>query len=466
MAARLSERGDRRVVLVEAGPARSGPRLAAELDPDRLPAAHDPRVLATSVELGTGSVQAQFLRGRGIGGSSSVNGAYFVRPPRADAERWAAQGFDRWSWDALLPTFRRLEADVDLGPSSLHGADGPMPVRRHGDELHQVTRSFFEACADAGHPEHADLNDGGSEGWGLVPRNVDARGRVDVASAYLGQVVDRDNLEIRSELAAEVVVEGGRLLGVRPWSAAGPGELLRAASVVSCAGALASPRLVDDGLGRPDARRQVALHPAIELDFEPVDGVELDESPLLQGALHQPLPSGGVVELLVTCRPYGRSTGAEPDDRTLSIRVSLMTARSRAAMHRGSGGGWLEQRWTHWHPQDRDDLRWSVRLAAGLARSAPFAGVVERWHGPPSAALRDDATLDRWIATRLTLSMHAAGSAPMRRRGRRGTVDQLGRVRGLEGLRIVDTSILPDLPSRGPAYMAVAIAEHLAPTFD
>ena len=166
----------------------------------------------------------------------------------------------------------------------------------------------------------------------------------------------------------------------------------------------------------------------MELGFEPVDGVELDESPLLQGALHQPLPSGGVVELLVTCRPYGRSTGAGLDDRTLCVRVSLMTPRTRAAMHRGAAGGWLEQRWTHWHPQDRDDLR--------------------------------------WIASRLTLSMHAAGSAPMQGRGGRGTVDQLGRVRGLEGLRIVDTSILPDLPSRGPAYMAVAIAEHLAPTFD
>lgn len=453
-------------MLVEAGPARSGPRVAADDDPDRLPTTQDPRVIGTSVELGTGGARAQFLRGRGVGGSSTVNGAYFVRPPRADAERWAALGFDHWSWDALLPSFRRLEADADLGSTPLHGEHGPMPVRRHGEELHPVTRAFFEACADAAHPEHTDLNDGGPEGWGLVPRNVDARGRVDVATAYLGHVVDRDNLEIRSATAVELVVEGDRVLGVRPRSAAGPGELLRAPSVVSCAGALASPRLVDDGLGRRDARRQVALHPAVELGFEPVDGVELDESPLLQGALHQPLPSGGVVELLVTCRPYGRSTGAGPDDRTLCVRVSLMTPRTRAAMHRGAAGGWLEQRWTHWHPQDRDDLRWSVRRAAGLARSTPFAGLVERWHGPSSAVLSHDAALDRWIASRLTLSMHAAGSAPMQGRGGRGTVDQLGRVRGLEGLRIVDTSILPDLPSRGPAYMAVAIAEHLAPTFD
>jgi choline dehydrogenase-like flavoprotein len=467
LAARLSERSGRHVVLLDAGPDRppSG-WTAAQRDPDRLPRDDDGRLDPARVDVGREDGPVPFLRGRGPGGSSNVNGAYFVRPPRADLDGWAERGLDRWSQDELLPSFRRLETDHDLGASALHGAQGPMPVRRHGDALHPLTQAFFAACADAGHPEHADLNDGGSEGWGLVPRNVDARGRVDVATAYLDGARDRPNLELRSGWAVDgLVVESGRVAGVRRALDDGV-EVLRAPEVVLCAGALASPELLDRSLLGQRTERRAALHPAIDLHFEPAGGVDLDTSPLVQGVLHHRLPSGSIAELLMVCRPYGRASGAWPGDGLLSLRVSLMELRTRAVRRPGSApSSWRLGGPDRWHPSDRQDLLDAVRMASSLAASPSFSAVVAAWHGPSAAVLADDDSLERWLTPRLVVSMHAAASLPMGIHDG-AAVDQTGRVLGVAGLRVVDTSILPDLPSRGPAYMAVAIAEHLAPTFD
>ena len=399
-----------------------------------------------------------------------MNGAYFVRPTDTDLDRWAAAGHDRWSAAALLPAFRRLERDLDLGTTSLHGGDGPVTVQRHGAPVHPLTAAFFAVCDADGHPEHADLNDGGDRGWGLVPRNVDHLGRVDTATAYLDPVRARSNLEIRGGwTVSDLAIERGRVVGVQRRGRDGRSELVHADEVVLCAGALGSPSLVERaGIGVPMADRPVALHPAVDLHFEPVARVELEGAPLVQGALHVVLDSGGVVEVLAMCRPYGRATGAAPQHRTVSLRVSLMQARTCAQRHEGSAGGWLELRSPRrWAPQDRADLRDAIRMASGLAAAAPLATLVDTWHGPSGPTLSVDDRLDEWIAERVVVSMHAAASAPMGPAGDPGAVvDQIGRVHATGGLRIADTSILPGLPSRGPACLAIAMAEHLAPTFD
>ena len=498
LAARLTERADRRVLLLDSGPDRpphtaghaAGVDRVPGRDPDRLPGDSDSRVTATPVETGASGVRTQFLRGRMVGGSSALNGAYFVRPTRADLDGWAAAGHDRWSFQQLLPALRRLESDLDLGGTELHGAAGPIPVQRHKAPLHPLTAAFFGACEAAGHPEHVDLNDGGDRGWGPVPRNVDHGGRVDTAMAYLDPVRDRPNLTIRGGWAvSDLLVDRGRVVGVQRRGPSGADEVVRADQVVLCAGALGSPVLVERAFAAMDERvtsrvrrsRElsaattltdvdpfVSLHPAVDLYFEPVDSIDLDAAPLVQGALHHLLDSGATAEVLAICRPYGRATGVAPQDRSLSLRVSLMTARTLARRHAGSAGGWLELRGPdRWHPQDRADLREAVRSVATFATSAPLAAVITSWHGPSPSELSSDASLDRWISQRVVVSMHAAGSATMGPAGDPGAVvDQLGRVHGVDGVRIADTSILPALPSRGPACMAIAIAEHLAPTFD
>src|SRR5690349_15779408 len=159
LAARLADAG-RRVLLLEAGADHARPE-------------DFPRVLRDAVTMGaavpghpanwdltaalTDEVTARVPRGRVVGGSSALNAGYFIRGTRADLEGWAAQGNDLWSYDAVLPAFRRLEADHDLGDRPHHGADGPVPVRRPAWR-HPLVDAFGAATGELGFPAEPDKN--------------------------------------------------------------------------------------------------------------------------------------------------------------------------------------------------------------------------------------------------------------------------------------------------------------------
>lgn len=484
LAARLSEDGSRTVLLIERG-RDAAALLAGDLlnDPDRVPAVDDPHVRAATLYPGDGDRATPLLAGNVVGGSSAVNGAYFVRPTDDDLDRWADAGNDRWGPGHVLATLRRLESDAELGTAARHGATGPMPVTRHARPTHAVTDALFAAASHVGHREQPDLNGGGSLGWGLVPRNVDALGRVSTARAYLEPARARPNLQLRDRCEVRrVVIERGRAVGVELLAAAGTVEVVRATTVVLSAGALGSAALLRrSGIGPAEELRHDGVdvvadapgvgtfasnHPAIDLLYEPAEGVSTKDGPLVQGALHLRTPSGAVVEILGTCRSYGRASMSDPGDTTLSLRVSIMSVphRARLSLDRARSvvdAGYLDV------PELFADLRDAVRAATELAHSAPLCGLVRTWLGPDPSTVSDDAALDAWIASRLGTSMHLCATARMGPPSDRlAVVDQLGRVRGVDALRVVDLSILPSAPTRGPACTAIAVAEHLAPTFD
>lgn len=482
LAARLSERPSRSVLLIEAGP-DPGPAAwpAAIRDASSLPDPDDRWVSRLDAGVAAGRT-APLLAGRVVGGSGAVNGAYFVRPTRADLDGWAASGLDRWSHERLLPALRSIETDLDLGAEPGHGTEGPIPVSRSAEPLHPVTGAFFAACAALGHPECADLNGDAGVGFGVVPRNVDGRGRVSAAVGFLDPVRDRPNLSIRADCTAvRVVVEGGAAVGVEVLGPHGV-ERVAAGTVVLSAGAVGSAALLlASGIGPPDDLRAVGIepfvaapglgtrtanHPALDLHYLPADRSVDEAVAFLQGALHLITSTGAPVEVLATKRSYGRVTGADADDDALSLRVSLMSTRSRGRLRPGPGGATLELGYLS-DPDDRSDLREAVRSVVELARTGAFAPMVGPWLGPDDDTVADDRALDAWIAAHLGTSMHLCSTAPMGRDDDpSAVVDQLGRVRGIDRLRVVDTSILPSAPSRGPAATAIALAEHLARTFD
>jgi choline dehydrogenase-like flavoprotein len=485
LAARLSEDRARSVVLVERGSDVASPNAAGDLldDPDRVPTADDPHVSAAALCTGDGDRTTPLLAGNVLGGSSAVNGAYFVRPTDDDLARWAADGNDRWGPEAVLPTLRHLESDAELGATPRHGTSGPVPVTRHARPTHAVTEAFFAAASQRGHPDQPDLNGGGGLGWGLVPRNVDELGRVSTARAYLDPARDRPNLRVRTACSARrVVIEGGRAVGVELVTDDGSAEVLRAATVVLSAGALGSAELlrrsgigpaaelrrrgIDAVVDAPGLGTVASNHPAIDLLYEPAEGVSVEGGPLVQGALHLRTASGAVVEIMATCRPYGRATLAAPHDTALSLRVSIMSVPDGLRLTTVDEAPVVETSYLHSHVA-RAELRDAVRAATELAHAAPLSRLVRTWLGPDPATVRDDAALDGWIAARLGTSMHLCATARMGPPSDRlAVVDQLGRVRGVDGLRVVDLSILPSAPTRGPACTAIAVAEHLAPTFD
>src|SRR4051794_24785106 len=185
-------------------------------------------------------------RGKVVGGSSAVNGSNALRAYPSDFDRWVGLGNDLWSWDQVLPYFRRMENDPMGG--EYHGSDGPMPIRRFtGENLRPVMHAFIDACVQAGHPRVEDLSTPGAIGAGSVPVNQVDGVRQSTAVAYLIPAMDRPNLELRAGASVDrVEFAGGRARAVVLTS----GERLEADLIVLAAGAVGSPIILQrSGVG-------------------------------------------------------------------------------------------------------------------------------------------------------------------------------------------------------------------------
>jgi choline dehydrogenase len=485
LAARLADAG-RRVLLLEAGADHAQPA-------DFPPELRDASSLAASVpghpanwslsgEL-TAGLTVPVPRGRVVGGSSALNAGAFLRGTRADFDGWAAAGNDLWSYDRVLPAFRRLEADRDFGDRPHHGAHGPVPVGRSRAE-HPLAAAFGAAAAELGFPAEPDKNADGPPGYGPVPLNVADGVRVNTAMAYLSPRRGRPELTVRGGVQVlRVVVDGGRAVGV-----ATADGVLRAAEVVLSAGAVASPHLLLlSGIGPADALRAAGIsvvadvpgvgadftdHPHVYVGYRPAAPVPVPPGLLpLHGVLHVTSAGSAVpgdLEILPWLTPFSRLTGgtAGPYSDELAVGIGLQAEESRGRLtldgadpHRAPR---LEYRYLT-ADSDRRRLREGVRLTVELLGTRAFRPFVPGRTGPPHDVLADDAALDRWVRTHLTTAIHLAGTARMGPEGDPGAVvDQRLRVRGVPGLRLVDTSVLPRVTSRGPAATAVMLGERAA----
>ena len=484
VAARLADAG-RRVLLLEAGADHPQPGdFPPELrDPSTMRAAvpGHPANWDLTAELTPGRT-ARVPRGRVVGGSSALNAGSFIRGTRADLDGWAAAGNDLWSYDAVLPVFCRLEADADLGDQPGHGADGPMPVARPRDG-HPLADAFAGAAEELGFPAEPDKNADGPPGYGPVPFTVSGGVRVNTAMAYLAPRRGREGLTVRGGVTVRrVVVEHGRAVGVQTSDG-----VVRAAEVVLAAGAVGSPHLLLlSGVGPADDLRSAGIpvvadlpgvgagftdHPHVYVGFRPAVPVPLLPGRLpLHGVLHatsagSPVP--GDLEILPWLTPFGRITGAPqgPHEDELVVGVGLQREDSRGRLSLAADPTRqprLEYRYLT-EESDRRRLREGVRLAVAMLRTHALRPLVAAGGGLPAGILDRDADLDRWIRAHLTTAVHLSGTARMGPDADPGaTVDQRLRVRGVAGLRLVDTSVLPQVPSRGPAATAVMLGERAA----
>ncbi|MEU6525008.1 GMC family oxidoreductase N-terminal domain-containing protein [Streptomyces sp. NPDC046924] len=498
LAARLTEDPDRRVLVVEAGPlprgaAGFGPAL---LDARLVPGAQPdhPATLTHPVRL---TPERPWLvpRGRVLGGSSTVNGGYFVRARREDFDRWAAAGNPAWSYERVLPFLRALENDLDHGAGPVHGGSGPMRVRR-GRLDHPAAAAFRAAARALGFPEDPDKNGQAPPGFGPVPANVVDGVRLNAGLGYLPpEVLDRPNLTVLGGAAVRrVVIENGRATGV-VVEHDGHRSVRGAGAVVLCAGALATPRLLHlsgigpradlERLGIPLVRDAPAVgsgfsdHPQVVLEWTPREAWGPPSGSWLGGCLHLTSPGGGPVapdggegpgdlEILQSLVPMSRLTGGEGTaGGPLPFLVSALAPRPTGRLRLRSADPAVPPRVDYGYlgrPDDRRRLREGVRVAAALLESPPLAGVARGPAGPGREVLDDDRALDRWIREHLGTAQHTCGTVAMGPADdpEHAAVDQFGRVHGVRGLRVADTSILPDAPHRGPAATAVLIGEVVA----
>lgn len=488
LAARLSERSSCRVLVLEAGPV---PTTEHGFPPELLDAGTlrgadpgHPLNWAYPAHL-TPDRSYAIARGRVLGGSTAINGGYFVRARRADFDRWAAGGNDEWAADRLLALYSRIEADADFAGDPAHGATGPMRVSRPALDL-PAESAFAAACLELGFAEEPDKNGEQPPGFGAVPlASVDGV-RQNTGLAYLLPVLDRPNLTVQGRSTVRrVMFDGTRAIGVEVESEREVSTVL-ASEVVLAAGAIGTPHLLmlsGVGPGAELERAGVRVvhdargvghgfsdHPSVTVEWVPRSRQATAAGRVLGGALNLSSPGStveGDLEILQVMKPTSQLlSGGDDGGGNPSFIVALQSESSRGSITLESADPAVPPRIDYGYlatPDDRTRLRIGVRTTAAILNTRAFAAVYDRRANLDDATLHDDSALDVWVRANLGTSIHLCGSA------RFGAVDdplsvtdQYGRVLGVRGLRISDTSLLPDAPSRGPAATAVLIGELIA----
>ncbi len=482
LAARLSENAGRRVLLLEAGHDYPGgvDELPEEIRRERvaMPAMDFlwfyPGILSERL-----TRDVAIVRGRVIGGSGAVNGAIFQRGLAEDYDAW---GSSLWTYEAVLPYFRRTERDLDFdGP--LHGKEGPLPVRRFPKQQWPPSqRAFHEAALAHGYPEKLDHMDPGGFGIGPVPRNGEADVRMSAALTHLQPARSRPNLEVRGDARVVRVRFGGRrATGVDVLNADGGTRFVEAREVILTSGGIATPHLLmTSGVGPADALARHGIeivadlpgvgknlrdHPAVPLVVDATTC--LDEDPrhhLLLVYTAEGSPRRNDMNLMLSTFRMADENGIE--QTYFNFLANLVAPESCGEMSLTSPDplepprivlGYLES------DLDRRRLREGVRINARLAGHPAFERIGMKRLAPTDDVLASDDALDEWMVTNIFTFFHTCGTCRMGDAGDPGAVvDDRGRVHGLEGLRIADLSIAPDVPRAATNATAFMIGERIA----
>lgn len=481
LAGRLTALTDKRVLVLEAGPVygRVEDMPEALLAPGRLLAdggRDNPHVWWYPARMSRDGDHGLFPRGRGLGGSSSVNGAYWIRGTREDFDGWAALGNDGWSFDEVLPFFVRGETDHDF-MASYHGTTGPIPVRREPHDRSPVfTDAFVESAHDLGFVDEPDKNAPDSRpGVGPVPMNVDGGRRTGSALGYLLPAMSRPNLTVVGEvLVRRVVFDGSRATGVEAVVDGVP-TVFRAGEIVLAAGTLRSPQLLMlSGIGPaahlrehgievladlPGVGQGMTDHPMVAAPWRgDIDLGERADRGLLMSAVHWQV-GGSAVEIL----PFARRHATVPD--SWDMRLVAFHADSRGSVGLASPDPGVAAR-LEWNllsePSDRAVLREAVRTTHALLSAAPLRAHAAQIVDLTARDLADDRRLDEWMLERIGAGHPASTCRMGPDSDALSVVDHALRVRGTEGLRIADTSVFPTNTSRGPHATTVMIGERAA----
>jgi choline dehydrogenase len=482
LAARLSESGERSVLLLEAGPDyASVDRLPADVASAWMPArshdwgmASEPDALGRIVEL---------PRARLVGGCSATNATFAMRGSAADFDAWAALGNAGWSFADVLPAFKSAERDLDYPEDEWHGGSGPVPIRRYAqDELGTSHAAALEAAGAIGHPSVADHNRPGAVGAGPAPMNALDGVRMSTALTYLAQARRRPNLTIRPDVLVDrVVLCGGNATGVR---LARPTETVQADTVVLAAGAYGSPAiLMRSGIGSPAALTPLGID--VVADVAGV-GAGLADHPLLSVDFPAPRPDppGPRFQVAMTWHssqadPTGApdlflgsssvvELDASPTGAGFMLLVSVLQPRSRGRVSIPSADPSANPRIELAHLREASDVARfveAIQMARRLGRQAPLASLAT---GPelspgPSVARDDEVALEAFARAAVTTFHHPIGTCRMGNNPTTGAVvDARGRVHGLEALLVADASIMPGTISAPTSLTTVMIAERIA----
>ena len=459
-AARLSQDRGHEVLLLEAGPSWEGTPTAGRLasvnwiDAMSSPEAFDPDIRATRL---ADDEPRQYHRGRGLGGSAAVNAMLALPGLPRDYDRWAEHfGLDQWSWNEVSGTFARLRSDVTRSPRS---------------DYTPVDTALVDAAAALGMPTEVDTYTP-EDGAGALWRHADSLGRRSSYESYLRPSLELDGLTVRTGARVERLLRDperpGRVLGVVLVD----GTELHADEVVLAAGAFETPAiLLRSGCDRPGVGRGLQDHPAASImlslrpgqralrrDLPCINAVVRHSSSLATGDIHV-LPMHGAL-----------STTTPEHHAVLMAAVMSVTSTGEVRLDPDdpTGPPVIAERMLTTE-RDRTVMREAVDFARRLLETAPFQEIVETAfidaEGTPVAALDDPEVYERWLSTSVGDYFHAVGTARMGdATDPDAVVDQRGRVHGLDHVRVIDCSVIPEVPAANTHLPAVMVAERLVAT--
>ena len=503
LANRLTADGKHSVLLLEAGPEDSHLWIHIPLGYGRLFKEKAVNwMYQTEPEPGLNGRNVFQPRGKVLGGSSSINGLLYVRGQHEDYDRWRQHGNLGWGFDDVLPYFKKAE-DQTRGVDDFHGVGGPLPVSdwRHADPL---SAAFVDAAAEVGFPKNSDFNGATQEGAGFFQTTTKGGRRASTAVAYLRPAKTRPNLHVEtSALAERVLFEGRRAAGVAYRAAGIPRTARARKEVLISGGAFNSPQLLQlSGVGPADLLRQHSVevvldapgvgndlqdHMQVRVVMRCSQAITLNDivnnpvRKVLTGLRYAAFRTG---PLTIAAGTSGAFFKTNPRLATPDIQIHFLpfsTDKMGEKLHPFSG---FTASVCQLRPESRGSLRIKsadpaappeIRinyLASDVDRATNVEGlkilrkilhaqalapyVVEEVD--PGDKITSDEALLAYCRARGTTIYHPTstcrmGNDPL------AVVDQRLRVRGIDGLRVIDASVMPDLVSGNTNAPVIMIAE-------
>lgn len=505
VASRLSEDPRRSVLLIEAGPAGN---LWSQIPIGYSKLVNNPAanwLYTSEPEPATNSRSLPVPRGKLLGGSSAINGLAFVRGQAQDFDGWAQIGNRGWSYQDVLPLFKRMESYAGGGDDALRGREGPIRVTnpRYDDPLY---KALISAAAEVGIAHNPDYNGAVQDGIAMSQASISGGRRMSTAQCYLVPARRRENLTIVTDALSEgLLLEGRRCIGVR-YSVGGVRREARAGrDVVVSAGSINSPQLLElSGIGDPDRLAGLGIEVMHALPgvgenlhdhYAPRTRWAVDAKGytyndrgrglgLVNQALRYVLARDGMLAMVAApIRAFVRSREglAAPDlllgwvpmlyepgpklsrDSGVTCYAHPMRPESRGSVHiRSADPRQPPAIHFNFHAVEGDGALTvtAIRIARSIMTAPAMAPLQVREIAPGAEAVSDDEIL-AWVRAAAETTYHPVGTCKMGHDALAVVDDQL-RVRGIEGLRVADASIMPTITSGNTNAPAIMIGEKAA----